>query len=79
MMMLSNFQVLQTLDSHKSNVVKVKWAKENYHHTIEAPYTLRLASADSSGLIVIWDVANGSPRTSFSEGTKAVAGQFNEF
>lgn len=66
-------QVLQTLDSHKSNVVKVKWAKENYHHTIEAPYTLRLASADSSGLIVIWDVANGSPRTSFSEGTKAVA------
>ncbi|PIK52366.1 hypothetical protein BSL78_10734 [Apostichopus japonicus] len=65
-------QVLQTLDNHRTNVVKVKWAKEHYTYRYLVPYTLRLASAESNGLIIIWDVANGCPRTSFSEGTKGV-------
>ncbi|XP_038045535.1 WD repeat-containing protein 11-like isoform X5 [Patiria miniata] len=65
-------QVIQTLEKHKSNVVKVKWARENYHHTIDAPYTLRLASADAGGQIIVWDVKDASERASFSEGSKPV-------
>ncbi|XP_033632855.1 WD repeat-containing protein 11-like isoform X3 [Asterias rubens] len=65
-------QVIQTLEKHKSTVVKVRWARENYHHTIDAPYMLRLASADAGGQIIVWDVKDASERASFSEGTKPV-------
>ncbi|XP_022080580.1 WD repeat-containing protein 11-like isoform X4 [Acanthaster planci] len=65
-------QVIQTLEKHKSNVVKVKWARENYHHTIDAPYTLRLATADAGGQIIVWDVKDASDRASFNEGSKPV-------
>ncbi|XP_041477434.1 WD repeat-containing protein 11-like [Lytechinus variegatus] len=65
-------QIIQTLEKHRSPVVQVQWARENYHHTIDAPYTLRLASADSSGLIIIWDVCAASERASFSDGNKPV-------
>ncbi|XP_078587664.1 WD repeat-containing protein 11-like isoform X3 [Branchiostoma floridae x Branchiostoma japonicum] len=65
-------QVIQTLDRHKTNVVKVKWARENYHHDLNLPYTLRLASADSHGRIVVWDVSQGLIRADFYDGTKPV-------
>ncbi|XP_071948596.1 WD repeat-containing protein 11-like [Antedon mediterranea] len=65
-------QIIQTLEKHKSHVTRVKWARENYHHTIEAPYTLRLASADNSGHIIVWDVSEACERSSFSEGNKPV-------
>ncbi|KAL3863810.1 hypothetical protein ACJMK2_005541 [Sinanodonta woodiana] len=65
-------QVLQVLDKHKSNVVKVKWARENYHHDLSSPYQLRLASGDSNGNIIIWDVDKGEPRAEFSDGNKSI-------
>jgi len=52
----------------------VKWARENFSHDIGSPYTLRLASADSAGNIVVWDVAQGEPKTEFSDGTKPIQG-----
>ncbi|XP_071090050.1 WD repeat-containing protein 11-like isoform X1 [Haliotis cracherodii] len=65
-------QVIQVLEKHKANVVKVKWGKENYHHDLNSPYTLRLVSADAAGVIIVWDVAQGQAKVEFSEGNKPV-------
>ncbi|XP_038613665.1 WD repeat-containing protein 11 isoform X2 [Tachyglossus aculeatus] len=65
-------QTLQVLEKHKANVVKVKWAKENYHHNIGSPYSLRLASADVSGKIIVWDVATGVARCEIQEHAKPI-------
>ncbi|XP_061491807.1 WD repeat-containing protein 11 isoform X4 [Rhineura floridana] len=65
-------QTLQVLERHKANVVKVKWAKENYHHNIGSPYSLRLASADATGKIIVWDVATGTARCEIQEHTKPI-------
>ncbi|NXK96767.1 WDR11 protein, partial [Formicarius rufipectus] len=65
-------QTLQVLERHKTSVVKVKWAKENYHHNIGSPYSLRLASADAAGKIVVWDVATGTARCEIQEHSKPI-------
>ncbi|GAA56192.1 WD repeat-containing protein 11, partial [Clonorchis sinensis] len=39
---------------------QVKWAPENFYHDHKNPYGLRLASADASGMIIIWDVVTAS-------------------
>ena len=54
---------------------QVKWSRENYHHDLATPYTLRLASADHNGRIIVWDVAQASIRAEFSDGSKPVAGK----
>ncbi len=54
---------------------QVKWSRENYHHDLATPYTLRLASGDHAGRIIVWDVAHASIRAEFSDGSKPVAGQ----
>lgn len=65
-------QVFQVLEKHKANVVKVKWARENYHHDAANPYTLQLASADASGTIILWDVVQGEVKAEFSDGNKTI-------
>ncbi|XP_041317067.1 WD repeat-containing protein 11 [Pyrgilauda ruficollis] len=65
-------QTLQVLERHKASVVKVKWAKENYHHNIGSPYSLRLASADATGKIIVWDVATGTARCEIQEHSKPI-------
>ncbi|PKU34606.1 wd repeat-containing protein hypothetical protein [Limosa lapponica baueri] len=65
-------QTLQVLERHKASVVKVKWAKENYHHNIGSPYSLRLASADTTGKIIVWDVATGTARCEIQEHAKPI-------
>ncbi|XP_064630114.1 WD repeat-containing protein 11-like isoform X2 [Lineus longissimus] len=70
---IKTVQVIQTLERHKSQVVRVKWARENYHHDLMSPYTLRLASADAGGKIVVWDVAQAGVKSEFSEGQKPVS------
>ncbi|XP_068114117.1 WD repeat-containing protein 11 [Hyperolius riggenbachi] len=68
----STAQTLQVLEKHKTSVVKVKWARENYHHNQGSPYVLRLASADSSGKIVVWDVSTGTTRCEIQEHSKPI-------
>ena len=51
-------QVIQVLDHQRGQVVKVRWARENYCHDLCSPYGLRLASADTNGRILIWDVTH---------------------
>ncbi|XP_069045129.1 WD repeat-containing protein 11 isoform X2 [Lepisosteus oculatus] len=65
-------QTIQVLERHKANVVKVKWARENYHHSMRSPYSLRLASADMSGKIIVWDVGNGTARCEIQEHSKPI-------
>ncbi|XP_053548627.1 WD repeat-containing protein 11 [Bombina bombina] len=65
-------QTLQVLEKHKANVVKVKWARENYHHNMGSPYSLRLASADTTGKIIVWDVTTGATRCEIQEHSKPI-------
>ncbi|XP_041124684.1 WD repeat-containing protein 11 isoform X2 [Polyodon spathula] len=65
-------QTIQALERHKANVVKVKWARENYHHDTGSPYSLRLASADVSGKIIVWDVMAGTARCEIQEYSKPI-------
>lgn len=57
----------------------MKWAKENYHHDLGNPYSLRLASGDSNGVIIVWDVSAGVAKAEFSEGTKPIQGEKQNF
>lgn len=57
--------------------LQVKWAKENYHHNIGSPYSLRLASADATGKIIVWDVATGTARCEIQEHAKPIQGNDN--
>lgn len=59
--------------------VQVKWSKENYQHDSAQPYGLVLASADFNGKIIVWNVAQGSIITEFSESSKPVAGLSSGF
>ncbi|TRY60023.1 hypothetical protein DNTS_011017 [Danionella cerebrum] len=65
-------QTIQVLERHKANVVKVKWSRENYHHSLSSPYSLRLASADAAGKIIVWDVVSGVAHCEIQEHTKPI-------
>ncbi|XP_054721445.1 WD repeat-containing protein 11-like [Uloborus diversus] len=62
-----NIKVFQTLEKHSSDVIKVKWSHENFYHDGNHPYVLKLASADSNGLLIVWEVKEGKPISTFSE------------
>ncbi|XP_048864245.1 WD repeat-containing protein 11 [Brienomyrus brachyistius] len=65
-------QTIQVLERHKASVVKVKWSRENYHHGLSAPYSLRLASADAAGKIIVWDVVSGTAHCEIQEHSKPI-------
>uniref|UniRef100_A0A672NMK7 WD repeat-containing protein 11 n=1 Tax=Sinocyclocheilus grahami TaxID=75366 RepID=A0A672NMK7_SINGR len=65
-------QTIQVLERHKASVVKVKWSRENYHHSLSSPYSLRLASADAAGKIIVWDVVSGMAHCEIQEHTKPI-------
>uniref|UniRef100_A0A9J8CAP8 WD repeat-containing protein 11 n=1 Tax=Cyprinus carpio carpio TaxID=630221 RepID=A0A9J8CAP8_CYPCA len=65
-------QTIQVLERHKATVVKVKWSRENYHHSLSSPYSLRLASADAAGKIIVWDVVSGMAHCEIQEHTKPI-------
>uniref|UniRef100_A0A8C5FWZ5 WD repeat-containing protein 11 n=1 Tax=Gadus morhua TaxID=8049 RepID=A0A8C5FWZ5_GADMO len=65
-------QTIQVLERHKATVVKVKWSRENYHHSLSSPYSLRLASGDASGKIIVWDVVSGTAHCEIQEHSKPI-------
>ncbi|KAL4641298.1 WD repeat-containing protein 11 [Arapaima gigas] len=65
-------QTIQVLEKHKANIVKVKWSRENYHHSLSSPYSLRLASADATGKIIVWDVVSGTAHCEIQEHAKPI-------
>nr|CDS15714.1 WD repeat containing protein 11 [Echinococcus granulosus] len=66
--------IVQSLNLHSATVTQLVWAPENYYHDSKNPYTHRLASADASGRIVIWDVASATPLAEASENDSSVCG-----
>lgn len=50
----------------------MKWARDNYHHDSNSPYILRLASGDTSGNVIVWDISQGTAVTEFSEGNRPI-------
>ncbi|XP_055332678.1 WD repeat-containing protein 11-like [Paramacrobiotus metropolitanus] len=58
---------VQVLDLHKHHVAVVRWARENYCHGPRQSYSLRLASADIQGCIIVWDVLKGAAQSKFGE------------
>ena len=49
-------QLIQTLSSHNAPVVLVKWWHEVQPYSTNVPYSLKLVSADSTGMVYVWDV-----------------------
>ncbi|KAH8871459.1 WD repeat-containing protein 11 [Schistosoma japonicum] len=60
-------KAIQSLQGHCSNVINVLWAPENYYHDDKNPFQLKLASFDSSGVIIIWDATTASSTSEFQE------------
>lgn len=54
---------------------QVKWSRENYHHSLSSPYSLRLASADAAGKIIVWDVVSGTAHCEIQEHAKPIQGE----
>ena len=65
------FQVVQTLDDHKSSVTRVAWTKTGCTAKHLAD-TLTLASADLSGKILIWNVKSGEVKARLHDATGGV-------
>jgi hypothetical protein len=63
-------QPLQTLAHHRSNVVRVRWSHDRQHHTLASPYSLQLASVDSSSTCIVWDVGQAAVVSEFVLGNK---------
>ncbi|XP_015757943.1 PREDICTED: WD repeat-containing protein 11-like, partial [Acropora digitifera] len=49
-------QIIQVLNLHTAPCTKVKWARDNYHHDLNSPYILRLASGDAAGNVILWGI-----------------------
>lgn len=71
-------KVVQTLDKHKAPIVKIKWPKRIHSNyvgnlsTTDENIPMVLASGDSYGQIVIWDVATSNALHVLSEGMKPI-------
>ncbi|XP_066990609.1 WD repeat-containing protein 11-like isoform X1 [Macrobrachium rosenbergii] len=65
-------QCAQTLSKHRTHVVKVRWRKTRHYHQLSAPYSLTLASADSNGTIIVWDVTRGEVTATLQDGSKPI-------
>ncbi|PSN34557.1 WD repeat-containing protein 11 [Blattella germanica] len=67
-----NVQPIQCLDKHKSMVNKVLWEKHSQNKASSEPPLLQLVSSDTTGHIIVWDVADGNPQAVLQEGNKPV-------
>ncbi|KAL5111771.1 WD repeat-containing protein 11 [Taenia crassiceps] len=67
-------EIVQSLTLHLAAVTHLVWAPENYYHDSKNPYTHRLASADASGRIVVWNVASATPLAEAFESNGGVCG-----
>nr|CAD7258867.1 unnamed protein product [Timema shepardi] len=67
-----NIQPVQCLDKHKSMVNNVVWGKITRERISSELATMSLASSDTTGHIILWDVATGIPQAVLQEGNKPV-------
>ncbi|CAF3780097.1 unnamed protein product [Rotaria magnacalcarata] len=67
-----SFRVLQCMEKYHDLITKVKWFPDYFYHNLEDSYSLKLASADSNGNILIWDVYKSSVQCEFRDGNKPI-------
>lgn len=70
-----NFDIYASHTIFVFSLLQVKWCRENYHHSLGSPYSLRLASADAAGRIIVWDVVSGTPHCEIQEHSKPIQGE----
>jgi len=68
-----SFSVLQCMEKHFEQITRIKWSPDNFYHNIDDAYNLKLASADSSGNILVWDVYKSSVQCEFRDGNKPIS------
>lgn len=68
-----SFSVLQCMEKHIEQITRIKWSPDNFYHNIDDAYSLKLASADSAGNILIWDVYKSSVQCEFRDGNKQIS------
>ncbi|CAF4332847.1 unnamed protein product [Rotaria socialis] len=67
-----SFRVLQCMEKYHDIITKVKWFPDYFYHNLDDSYSLKLASADSNGNILIWDVYKSSVQCEFRDGNKPI-------
>lgn len=67
-----NVQPIQCLDKHKAMVNKVLWENVSYNRPLTEQVTLNLISSDTTGHIIVWDVAAGIPSAILQDGNKPI-------
>ncbi|XP_063221643.1 WD repeat-containing protein 11-like [Bacillus rossius redtenbacheri] len=67
-----NIQPVQCLDKHKSMVNHVLWGNNEQVQPVAEPVVLTLASSDTTGHIILWNVAMGIAQAVLQEGNKPV-------
>ncbi|VDO04110.1 unnamed protein product [Rodentolepis nana] len=70
----NSITVIQSLNLHVYPVTQLTWAPDCYDHDSKNSYTHRLASADLSGHIIIWNVSTAIPLAEASEPNAEVIG-----
>ncbi|KAM7302431.1 WD repeat-containing protein 11 [Ixodes scapularis] len=65
-------KVFQTLSGHNHNVTKVRWSRHMHYHDLVNPYHLKLASADTSGTVLVWDISQATVRSTLTEPDRAL-------
>ncbi|XP_064464638.1 WD repeat-containing protein 11-like [Ornithodoros turicata] len=65
-------KVFQTLSGHKHDVSKVRWAREMYYHDLVNPHSLKLATADTAGTILVWNVSQATVRSTLNDTERPV-------
>ncbi|KAL1122656.1 hypothetical protein AAG570_002983 [Ranatra chinensis] len=68
-----NFQIIQSLDRHKSVVRKILWVPV-VETRIDNTAIIQLLSGDASGHIIHWDMTNASVLSVLQDGNKPVLG-----
>ncbi|EEC18795.1 hypothetical protein IscW_ISCW014328 [Ixodes scapularis] len=53
----------------------VRWSRHMHYHDLVNPYHLKLASADTSGTVLVWDISQATVRSTLTEPDRALLGK----
>ena len=72
---VSSLEIVQSLDANPyspHDIVKLKWGTAPLSDSLDDPFYLKLASADTRGALTVWNVGDGLPMVHFSQGRPLV-------
>lgn len=56
--------------------MQVSWSRNLHYHDLVNPYHLKLASADTSGAVLVWDVSLATVRSTLTEPDRTLLGKY---